>query len=1294
MAISTGLSCQAIDDEQAPGKRTTNTSAITVRNGLYVNGLGSNGLYVNGLPLNGLYVNGLPLNGLPLNGLYVNGLYVNGLPLNGLYVNGLYVNGLYVNGLYVNGLPLNGLPLNGLYVNGLYVNGLPVNGATEGAVLGLFEGLAACALGSDQNLVMTDLGGTQHTYPGLHGMDVAWGNGLPTPSLSGAVAQCMIDHYDATFDASLSANNFKLVMQYLVECALPEGVTVTITDVDGTSLPFTGALGLAPEWATGAPTLQSQELVSACLGARTNALGTHVQLSLRGGNIPVSSLERQQYRRYEGAFWGNFFSATPTMNVCEVDGGGMAGRLCTEGMNCGFTYHGACPTSCANPDGTNMYTACGGSTSVLSTYLPFESVVAGSGDSGTICTRLGDTTARCWGSNSMGSLGIGTEDLYAHPTPTTLLEAPGVPLQKIMAIHAGWGHMCARLQDGSNRCWGNGSLGQLGDSASYLPDYHALYASVSSGTDVATLGVGATSNCYLKADGTVWCWGKSGMVGNGAGTESVPVQVLRDDGSPLAGVAKVEVSGTHACALRIDGSVWCWGDNRFGQLGLAFSVVVSRSFPTLVSVVPLIDVAVNDGSTCGIDEAGDVWCWGSNGNGILGDGTTNDRFTPEKISSFTAPATSIVLGQYLACARLSNGTASCWGRNDLGQCGHGTTQPNTSGTFMPVQVLTGPSTALSNVEEVTLNGMTGFALVSSGLLYAWGANTIGQLGLGSFDYDPHPYAAKVLNHTCGDYVCNNGESLNTCPADCDASPPSTPTGLVASGITASSITLSWTASTDNLGVTGYSVLRQGLPVATVAGTSYTFTGLPCGSHTLTVQAHDAAGNSSSQATAINPTTTACPDTTPPTTPTGLTVSTITQSSMTFSWSASTDNVRVAGYKVYRNGTQVATSYSNLIYWASGLPCGTTYTFSVNAFDPAGNNSPQATPVSGTTNACADTTPPTTPTGLVVSAATQTSLTLSWASSTDNVGVSGYQLYQDGVQVSIESSSLSHTFSYLACGTGYTLTVSAFDAVGNQSAVAAPIGGATTACADSTAPSTPTGLVASSITQTGFTLGWTPATDNVAVSGYRVFLDGSQVATVATNSYLLSGGNCGRSHALTVQAYDTAGNNSALAAPIDVTTVTCSVGIGTESAIVDTNTVGRAEAVKYTSSSVGASINKLCIFLDATSSASQIVLGLYSTKGSGQGHPYQRKTFGTIAAPVANAWNCVAVTPFSVAAKTKYWLAVLQPSGSTGTIQFRDGASGQGMEWMTSGSISALPATWPTSNVSSNASGDLSFFAAP
>jgi len=191
-----------------------------------------------------------------------------------------------------------------------------------------------------------------------------------------------------------------------------------------------------------------------------------------------------------------------------------------------------------------------------------------------------------------------------------------------------------------------------------------------------------------------------------------------------------------------------------------------------------------------------------------------------------------------------------------------------------------------------------------------------------------------------------------CPTGPDTQAPTAPTGLAKTSATQNSIAVSWSASSDNVAVTGYGAYRNGAPVATPTGTSYTFAGLACGTtYALAVDAADAAGNRSGQAT-LNASTNACPpppDTEAPTTPANFRTTGSTATSVSLAWNTATDNTGVTGYGVYRNGNLVSTT-SGLTATVSGLSCGTTYTFAVDAADAAGNRSPQ-TSVSGSTGTC-------------------------------------------------------------------------------------------------------------------------------------------------------------------------------------------------------------------------------------------------------------------------------------------------------------------------------------------------------
>jgi len=179
--------------------------------------------------------------------------------------------------------------------------------------------------------------------------------------------------------------------------------------------------------------------------------------------------------------------------------------------------------------------------------------------------------------------------------------------------------------------------------------------------------------------------------------------------------------------------------------------------------------------------------------------------------------------------------------------------------------------------------------------------------------------------------------------------PTVPAGLAVTGVTASSISLAWTSSTDAAGVTGYDLFLDGSRIGSTTSTNYTFTGLACGtSHNLGVDAFDAAGNLSVQATLIAATS-PCSGPTAPSVPTGLSLSAVTQSSLSLSWNASTGSAGVAGYDLFQNGSKVG-RVSGLSYTFNGLACGTSYTLGVDSFDTAGGVSGQVT-ITGSTRPC-------------------------------------------------------------------------------------------------------------------------------------------------------------------------------------------------------------------------------------------------------------------------------------------------------------------------------------------------------
>src|SRR5204863_119738 len=224
----------------------------------------------------------------------------------------------------------------------------------------------------------------------------------------------------------------------------------------------------------------------------------------------------------------------------------------------------------------------------------------------------------------------------------------------------------------------------------------------------------------------------------------------------------------------------------------------------------------------------------------------------------------------------------------------------------------------------------------------------------------------------------------------DTTPPSVPTGLTASAVSSSQINLSWTASSDNVGVSGYRVYRNGTQIATTGATSFANTGLsPSTTYSYTVAAYNAFPYTTLFRSTVTVSNGPPPDTTPPSVPTGLTASAVSSSQINLSWAASSDNVGVSGYRVFRNGAQIATT-SATSFPNTGLSPSTTYSYTVAAFDAAGNLSAQSSPASATTPAASDTTPPTVSITSPANGAPVKGTVIVTASASDNVGVVGVQ----------------------------------------------------------------------------------------------------------------------------------------------------------------------------------------------------------------------------------------------------------------------------------------------------------------
>lgn len=363
------------------------------------------------------------------------------------------------------------------------------------------------------------------------------------------------------------------------------------------------------------------------------------------------------------------------------------------------------------------------------------------------------------------------------------------------------------------------------------------------------------------------------------------------------------------------------------------------------------------------------------------------------------------------------------------------------------------------------------------------------------------------------------------PPPPDTQPPSAPSALTATARTATRIDLAWTASTDNVGVSTYRVLRNGALLAETADTAHVdASAAPATTYTYVVRAVDAAGTVSADSNAASATTPALPDEEAPAVAvTAPAAGAVVSGTVTVTATA-TDNVGVARVDFRVDGTLAAsdTAAPYEYPWDSTAVPNGSHVLSAAAFDAAGNRA-DSSEVSVTVEN--DTTPPSAPGGLAATAVSPVAVDLTWQPSADNVGVTGYRVARDGASIAtLPGGTTAYSDTGLAPGTWYAYTVVAVDAAGNVGPAAGPLSVRTPA--DTTSPSTSLTSPASGATVSGAVTVAATATDDVGVLRVEVWLDGTLMATDTTAPYQFPWNTASVAdgvHNLQSRAYDAAGN---------------------------------------------------------------------------------------------------------------------------------------------------------------------------
>jgi len=355
----------------------------------------------------------------------------------------------------------------------------------------------------------------------------------------------------------------------------------------------------------------------------------------------------------------------------------------------------------------------------------FASVSAGAFFS---CGLKNDGTAWCWGFGE--KTGSGTSD--DQPTPVQIAETG--PWSMVRA--GGYdGRGCAVKTDGTAWCWGpngNGTLGIGVTGGTYDTPQQVSDAGPWSQVNGLT-----HFTCGIKTDDTLWCWGSNsnGQLGIGVtgGDYNTPQQIT--ESGPWASFAKGGGDGNQTCAVKSDGTAWCWGGGTGGQLGNGENVNYA-SAQQLSEAGPWDMVSVGRDYSCGLKSDGTAWCWGSDSAGKLGNGAGGGSNVPVQVAD-AGPWSMITSGPHHSCAiKTADGSAWCWGEGENGRLGNGSSADQPS----PVQVTDpGPWAEIDAGYDHTCGMKT------DGSVYCWGENGYGQLGIAANNlvpmqiYEPGPW---------------------------------------------------------------------------------------------------------------------------------------------------------------------------------------------------------------------------------------------------------------------------------------------------------------------------------------------------------------------------------------------------------------------------------------------------------------------------------------------------------------------------------------------------------------------------
>jgi alpha-tubulin suppressor-like RCC1 family protein len=312
--------------------------------------------------------------------------------------------------------------------------------------------------------------------------------------------------------------------------------------------------------------------------------------------------------------------------------------------------------------------------------------------------------------------------------------APGISGATTPQISAGYAHSVELKSDGTVWTWGDNSGHQLGLGSGFTASYSSVAEEVSSISGVIAVAAGENHALALKSDGTVWAWGENdhGQLGDPTITATGSVISFSDVPNKvpsLSGITAIAAGTDFSLALDNSGTVWAWGRNDVGQLGdgqLGDGTTPTASIlaPVKITTLPIVtEIAAGESHALVVGIGGSVWAWGSNSNGQLGinspPATTAYSTTPVQVTGLYSGVLNVAAGDLNSFALMSDGTVVAWGLNAAGQLGNGS---NTD-SDVPVRVNT-----LTGVTAISAGYSQTLALDLNGAIWAWGANASGELG--------------------------------------------------------------------------------------------------------------------------------------------------------------------------------------------------------------------------------------------------------------------------------------------------------------------------------------------------------------------------------------------------------------------------------------------------------------------------------------------------------------------------------------------------------------------------------------